>query len=322
MAEDEFFRRPGSEGRRGQPPRRGGQAGPDRRGPGPASRSQGAGRSGRPSAEGRGRPPAGRRDSEARGSRGDVPGRESAEGSGSRRRLSQEDYDGPPLPDSITGRELDRQARDQLSSLPDRLAVRVARHLVAAGQQMDDDPETAFAHVRAARARAARVPVVREAYAELAYLTERWDEALRELRTVRRMTGSPDSLPLIADCERALGRPERAVALARDPGVRTLDAAGQAEMAIVVAGARRDRGQVDAALSVLEAADLHTRSRAPWVVRLRYAYADALEAAGRTAAALEWFHRAAGVDGQGDTDALERAEELQAGLGRQGDAGS
>jgi tetratricopeptide (TPR) repeat protein len=251
----------------------------------------------------------------------DVPGRASPEGSGSRRRLSQEDYDGPPLPDSITGRELDRQARDQLSSLPDRLAVRVARHLVAAGQQMDDDPETAFAHVRAARARAARVPVVREAYAELAYLTERWDEALRELRTVRRMTGAPDSLPLIADCERALGRPERAVALARDPGVRALDAAGQAEMAIVVAGARRDRGQVDAALSVLEAADLHTRSRAPWVARLRYAYADALEAAGRAAAALEWFHRAAGVDGQGDTDALERAEELQARLDRPGDAG-
>ncbi len=179
---------------------------------------------------------------------------------------------------------------------------------------MDDDLETAFAHARAARARAARVPAVREAYAELAYLTERWDEALRELKTVRRMTGAPDSLPLIADCERALGRPERAVALGRDPAVERLDAAGRAEMAIVVAGARRDRGQLDAALGVLEAADLRTRSRAVWAARLRYAYADALEAAGRADEALEWFHRAAGVDGQGDTDALERAEALQAGL--------
>ena len=86
-------------------------------------------------------------------------------------------------------------------------------------------------------------------------------------------------------------------------------------MAIVVAGARRDRGQLDAALGVLEAADLRTRSRAVWAARLRYAYADALEAAGRGDEALEWFHRAAGVDGQGDTDALERAEALQAGLG-------
>lgn len=319
---DEYSRRPPSGGR-GQPRSRSGQPGPGRRGAGPASRGRAANGPDQPSSSsgGRARPPGGGRTAASRSSGAAPPDRVAPEGSGSRRRLSQEDYDGPPLPDSITGRELDRQARDQLSSLPDRLAVRVARHLVAAGQHMDDDPETAFAHVRAARARAARVPVVREAYAELAYLTERWDEALRELRTVRRMTGSPDSLPLIADCERALGRPERAVALARDPGVRTLDAAGQAEMAIVVAGARRDRGQVDAALSVLEAADLRTRSRAPWVARLRYAYADALESAGRTAAALEWFHRAAGVDGQGDTDALERAEELQTRLDGRGDTG-
>jgi tetratricopeptide (TPR) repeat protein len=152
---------------------------------------------------------------------------------------------------------------------------------------------------------------VREAFAELAYLTQRWDEALRELRTVRRMTGSPESLPLIADCERALGRPERAVALGRDPGVDRLDQAGRAEMAIVVAGARRDRGQMEAAVAVLEAQDLRSRSRAVWVARLRYAYADVLEAAGRRAEALEWFHRAAGVDGQGETDALARAELLQ-----------
>jgi hypothetical protein len=104
------------------------------------------------------------------------------------------------------------------------------------------------------------------------------------------------------------------VALGRDPGVERLDPAGRAEMSIVVAGARRDRGQLDAALAVLEAADLRTRARAEWVARLRYAYADALEAAGRNEAALEWFHRAAGVDGQGSTDALERAEALQARL--------
>ena len=51
------------------------------------------------------------------------------------------------------------------------------------------------------------------------------------------MTGAPDSLPLIADCERALGRPERAVALGRDPAVERLDPAGRAEMSIV--GRRR-----------------------------------------------------------------------------------
>lgn len=228
-----------------------------------------------------------------------------------RRGISQADYDGPPLPDEVTGRELAREVAEGLRGLPDRLAARVARHLVVAGRLAADDPETAFAHARAARARAARVAVVREAYGELAYLTGRWSEALRELKTVRRMTGRPDHLPVLADCERALGRPDRALALARDPAAARLDAAGRAELAIVTAGARRDRDEPDAALAVLERADLRTSTRADWVARLRYAYADALAAAGRDGDALEWFHRAAAVDAHQVTDALKRAAQLQ-----------
>jgi len=300
-------RRPGPDGRRGRPPSRTPPSGKRRGDP-----TRGGSAGGPRTARGDSARGGSDRISGRISGRGPASGREAAQGGGTRERLSAADYDGPPLPDSITGRELDRQTRDQLSSLPERLAIRVARHLVAAGELMDDDPETAFAHARAARARASRVPAVREAYAELAYLTQRWAEALRELKTVRRMTGRAESLPLIADCERALGRPERAIALGRDQEVERLDAAGRAEMAIVVAGARRDRGQLDAALGVLEAAELRSRSRAEWVARVRYAYADALEAAGRLDEALEWFHRAAGVDGQGSTDALERAELLQA----------
>jgi tetratricopeptide (TPR) repeat protein len=202
----------------------------------------------------------------------------------------------------VTGKELGPDIANQLRSLPDRLALRVSRHLVMAGRLADTDPDTAFAHARAARARAARVAPVREAYGELAYLTGQWAEALRELKTVRRMTGRPDHLPVMADCERALAA--------------TLDAASRAELAIVTAGARRDRGEFDAAVSVLEGAELRTKSRAEWVARLRYAYADALLAAGRDADALEWFHRAAAVDGQGSTDALERAEALQRSSGQ------
>jgi hypothetical protein len=103
------------------------------------------------------------------------------------------------------------------------------------------------------------------------------------------------------------------LALARDQAARRLDPAGRAELAIVAAGARRDRGEIAAAVVTLESADIRTRSRDGWVPRLRYAYADSLQAAGRTADALEWFHRAAAVDGQGETDALERAELLQPG---------
>ena len=136
-------------------------------------------------------------------------------------------------------------------------------------------------------------------------------EALSELRAAKRMNGSSAYLAVMADCERALGRPERALALAKSPAVQNLEPELQAEMTIVEAGARRDLGELDAALRTLENAPLRSRSRADWVIRLRYAYADTLLAAGRTEDAVIWFHRTAGMDGDGVTDAAERIEELE-----------
>ncbi|HET7357725.1 MAG TPA: tetratricopeptide repeat protein [Nocardioidaceae bacterium] len=231
------------------------------------------------------------------------------------RTAEQARYDGPPLDDSIKSSDLSREVRQQLRGLPEKLAARVARHLVAAAQLIDEDPRTAYEHTLAARGRAARIAVVREACGEAAYAAGEYSDALSELRAARRMNGQSDYLPVMADCERALGRPERAVALAQDPAVANLDEAGRAEMTIVAAGARRDLGQLDAALGTLEAAPLRSRSRAEWVARLRYAYADTLLAAGRREDALEWFHRAAGVDGAAVTDAVERIGELEGPVG-------
>jgi hypothetical protein len=84
-----------------------------------------------------------------------------------------------------------------------------------------------------------------------------------------------------------------------------------AELTIVEAGARRDRGELDAALRTLETSHINSKSREPWVARLRYAYADSLVAAGRLQDALTWFHRTEAVDGEKNTDAGERAAELE-----------
>jgi len=151
---------------------------------------------------------------------------------------------------------------------------------------------------------------VREASGEAAYAAGRFKDALTEFKAARRMSNNPMYLPMMADCERGLGRPERAVALAKDPAVADLDDAGQIEMKIVESGARRDLGDPKAAMRVLEGRELRSRSRESWVPRLRYAYAEALLADGQTEAAREWFERAAGVDNEGYTDALERVEEL------------
>lgn len=220
-------------------------------------------------------------------------------------------YDGPDLPEDITGAELDRAIGAQLKGLPEKLASRVARHLAAATVLIDEDPELAYRHTLAARARAPRLAVVREAAGEAAYASGHYAEALADLRAAKRMNGVTAYLPIMADCHRALGQPEQAVKLAKSPSVANFQPAAKAEMTIVEAGARRDMGQLDAALRTLELAPLQSKSREPWVVRLRYAYADILETAGRDADALAWFHRTDAIDQDQLTDASDRAEALE-----------
>ena len=181
------------------------------------------------------------------------------------------------------------------------------------GQLVDDDPDLAYAHAEAARRRAARLPIVREAAAETAYAAGRYDVALSEFRALRRMTGSPDYLPVMADCERALGRPHNALKLAREADRSGLDPALRIEMIIVEAGARRDLGQDHEARRILERAVAAVRAAsAPplAVARLRYAYADALLQAGKDSEARDWFTAAAKLDHDQETDAQERVDAL------------
>ncbi|MCD9155444.1 tetratricopeptide repeat protein [Aeromicrobium duanguangcaii] len=231
--------------------------------------------------------------------------------SGPDRSDAQKTYDGPPIPDDVSAKDLDKFARQELQGLPDKLADKVARHLVMAGILLHEDPELAHKHALAARARAMRVGLVREATGETAYALGNWAEALAEFRAAKRMTGRGIYAPMMADAERALGRPEKALEY-DTPTIRAaLDEAGNTELTIVIAGARRDLGQTDAALQLLESEPLNTKSRHDWITRLRYAYADTLAAAGRTDEAITWFHRVAGTDANGLTDAQDRINQLE-----------
>ena len=213
-------------------------------------------------------------------------------------------------PADVDPRDLAPEVRSQLRTLSKLAADRVARHLVAAGRLVDEDPQAALGQARAARALGARVAVVREAVGETAYAAGEWAEAIAELRTARRMTGDDSTLPLLADAERALGRPDRALRLAQSPEAQALPPAIRAEMRIVEAGARRDLGQLDAALVTLQGAGLDRRRVEPWSPRLWYAYADMLLAVGRDDEARDWFLAAAAADEDGVTDADERVLEL------------
>ncbi|MQY08442.1 hypothetical protein [Actinomadura macrotermitis] len=216
------------------------------------------------------------------------------------------------LPDEVTGEELDADARAELRTLPKDLAARVARHLVMAGQLAEDDPELAYKHARAARRLASRVGLVREAAGLAAYYAGEWAEALAELRAARRLsTGEDAYLPVMADCERGLGRPERALDLVKSPDAAKLDQEGLVELRMVESGVRRDLGQLDAAVVTLQIPELRDRRLRPWSARLFYAYADALAEAGRESEASDWFARAAAADRDGETDAAERYAELE-----------
>ncbi|MET8520927.1 tetratricopeptide repeat protein [Nocardioides sp. NPDC004968] len=227
------------------------------------------------------------------------------------RTADQRIYDGPELPEEVTGKELDRAISAQLRGLPEKLAARIARHLVAADMFIDSDPELAYQHAKAAKSRTQRIAVIREALGEAAYAAGHYSEALAELRAAKRMNGATAYLPIMADCHRALGQPEQAIKLAHSPSVANFEAPAKAEMTIVEAGARRDMGQFDAALRILEQSPLNNKGREAWVVRLRYAYADTLQDAGRDKDALTWFHRTYAIDSEEITDAAARAEVLE-----------
>ena len=199
--------------------------------------------------------------------------------------------------------------RRDLRGLSKEGADWVAAHLVAAGALADDEPELAWRHARAARARGGRIGVVRETVGLVAYRAGEWAEAIGELRAARRMGGGPGQLAVMADCERALGHPERAIELSRSAEADALDPESATELSIVVAGARADLGQVDTAIAQMERVGLEKLESNP---RLAYAYADLLLKQGRRQDALSWFIRSADADLEEETDALERVEELGA----------
>lgn len=217
---------------------------------------------------------------------------------------------GPAIPPGVDAKQLAPEIRGELSTLDRATADAVACHLVAAGELMDEDPEAALNHARAARAKSSRIAAIREAVGIAAYRYGDWAQALAELRAARRMGSKSSLLALIADCERGLGRPERAIELARGEEAAQLSGDDADELRIVVAGARSDLGQLEPALTILSTPQLDPGRTGSTAARLYYAYADTLLALGRDAEALQWFLRSAAADVDGVTDAEDRVSEL------------
>ena len=162
------------------------------------------------------------------------------------------DGGGPAIPAGVSAEELDPQALVALETLSGPNRDIVARHLVMAGQLIDLDPQEAYKHAQAAVARAGRVDVVREAAALTAYASGRYEEALREVRAVRRMRGDDSLRAVEADSERGLGHPEKAVEIVDAASTAGMELSEQVELVLVSSGARADLGQSDVGLVIVD----------------------------------------------------------------------
>jgi hypothetical protein len=202
------------------------------------------------------------------------------------------DYDkpkSPPIPDEITEKDLEMGLRAQLKTLTPENAEKVARHLVMVNLLIEQDPELAHKHAVAAAERAGRIGMVREVVGVTAYTVGEYALALRELLTFRRISGSNDQIPVMVDCERGLGRPDRALELGRSVDRASLPVSVRVNLAIAMSGARLDRGENDLALAELQIAELNPAKVFDYSPALFRAYADTLEVLGKATESKHWF---------------------------------
>ena len=186
----------------------------------------------------------------------------------------------PPIPEEVTGKELEKREAFALQSLAADHADRVAKHLVCLTRFLETDPERAYWHGQSASFRAGRVAIVRERAGIAALHFKKYHEAQKELRAAQRISGSPSVIPYLAQCELALGNPRKTLEIAGSVDPKILSAAERVELRLAAAGARTALGQHDAAVVTLTCPEL-TQSDALWSLRLRHAYRDALTSAGR-----------------------------------------
>jgi hypothetical protein len=223
----------------------------------------------------------------------------------------------PLIPEEITEKDLEVGARVQLKTLTEENAEMVARHLAMVTLLINDDPELAHKHALAAARRAGRIALVRETVGITAYRVGDFALALRELLTHRRISGSNDQIPLIVDCERGLGRPDKALEVGRSVDRTKLPPEVRVNLAIAMSGARLDRGESDLAIAELEIKELDLSKVFDYSPDLFRAYGECLSGTARQKEADRWFdlaHRAevalrkqAGFD----EDILNIVEEIQ-----------
>jgi tetratricopeptide (TPR) repeat protein len=195
-------------------------------------------------------------------------------------------------------------------SRPGKADVAISRLERAVALLERGDARGAAAEAAKAKEVASRAPSVREVLALALYQLERFPQALSEMQAYRRMSGRADQNHIIADCLRAVGRPERAVPLAEEAlRAKGVPLSAKAEAVIVAASALADQGKFDQALGMLRRIRTRDDVAGPEVLRVWYVTGSILEQAGRRREARREFQKIVRHDA-GAYDAAERAAQL------------
>lgn len=203
--------------------------------------------------------------------------------------------------------------RDLRAAAPPKELEDLIRVVVAARDAVESgEPGRAVELLTWAKSVAPRSVVVRETLGIAAYHAGDFELAHRELLAYRRLSHNQDQNHLLADCARALGRLEKVDEYVSDMAGADVDRARVVEAAIVQAGARADRGDLDGALAALARGGLDDVEIRPYHARLWYAAADLCERQGDRDRAREYFEAIATVDDD-FLDVEERLRELGAG---------
>ena len=171
------------------------------------------------------------------------------------------------------------------------------------------DTGAAIREAEKAKRFASRSAAIREVLGLALYGEERWQEALTELKTYRRISGRVDQNHVMADCLRGMGRPTEAVALAEEELRGTAPNEAKAEAVIVAASALADQKRFAEALAFLGRARTRDDVSEAYTLRLWYVKGDILARAGRRAEAAEEFHKVMRHDASA-FDAAERLAQL------------
>lgn len=194
--------------------------------------------------------------------------------------------------------------RDLRATAPPAAVDDVVKAVGVAAQSLEEgDTDQAIVLLQWAKSAAPRTATIREALGVAFYTAERYGEAQSELLAYRRLSGSADQNHLLADCARALGKPEKVAPYVDEMIAAGVDAERVAEGVIVVAGERADRGDLEGALEAVLRLDLNPVEIQPWHPRVWYVAGDLSERLGRTEQARDFFLAILAIDDEfGDVE--------------------